>query len=96
MSWYANGKNAIVCTPHTPRSPNTLGDCPKTPYDTMPRGPNSRMYTAATTNGGESSGRMPTMRKNGFQRIGVYTIAYAKTKPRTTAVVVESSVTCTE
>ena len=30
-----------------------------------------------TTNGGESSGRIPTTRKNGFQRMSVYTIAYA-------------------
>ena len=54
----------MVCTPQTPMSPNT-------PYDTRPRGPNSRMYTAATTNGGDSSGRMPMTRKNGFHGIGV-------------------------
>ena len=29
-----------------------IGVCPKTPYVMIPRGPNSRMYDAATTNGG--------------------------------------------
>ena len=31
MSWYANGKNAIVCTPQMPPRPKMLMVWPKTP-----------------------------------------------------------------
>ncbi len=66
ISWYANGKNAIVWTPQIPPRPKMLMVCPKIPYVMRPRGPNRITYAAATTNGGESSGRMPIKRKNGF------------------------------
>jgi len=42
MSWYANGKNAIVCTPQMPSRPKMIGVWPKTPYVMIPRGPKRR------------------------------------------------------
>ena len=42
-----------------------------------PRAPNKSVYAAATTKGGDRSGRIPMSRKKGFQRMFEYTIAYA-------------------
>jgi hypothetical protein len=88
----ASGKNATVCTSHSPCQPKMLASSPSRVLVISPCRPNIRMYANATMKGGAKSGSRATALKSRRPGMSGRVMAKAKIRPLAVAVSVEMTI----